>query len=223
MAARSGTKKEHLFKILVIGDLGVGKTSLIKRYVHNFFSTHYKATIGVDFALKILDLPDNTIVRLQLWDIAGQERFGQMTRVYFKDAIGAFIVFDVTRPQTFDAVSKWKYDLDSKVFLPNNSPIPAVLLANKCDQTKEGLVNNKKKMDEYCQENSYIKWFETSAKEGFGIDDAAQCLVSKILEIENANARERDAPYEQNALNLVLTPNEDERKRRKKGCRCGGK
>ncbi len=84
MAARSGTKKEHLFKILVIGDLGVGKTSLIKRYVHNFFSTHYKATIGVDFALKILDLPDNTIVRLQLWDIAGQERFGQMTRVYFK-------------------------------------------------------------------------------------------------------------------------------------------
>ena len=57
------------------------------------------------------------------------------------DAIGAFIVFDVTRPQTFDAVSKWKYDLDSKVFLPNNSPIPAVLLANKCDQTKEGLVS----------------------------------------------------------------------------------
>ena len=58
------------------------------------------------------------------------------------DAIGAFIVFDVTRPQTFDAVNKWKYDLDSKVFLPNNSPIPAVLLANKCDQTKEGLVSD---------------------------------------------------------------------------------
>jgi len=218
MAARSGTKKEHLFKILVIGDLGVGKTSLIKRYVHNFFSTHYKATIGVDFALKILDLPDNTIVRLQLWDIAGQERFGQMTRVYFKDAIGAFIVFDVTRPQTFDAVSKWKYDLDSKVYLPDNSSIPAVLLANKCDQTKEGLVNNRHKMDEYCQEHKYIKWFETSAKEGYGIDEAAECLVSKILEIENANNRDKESPLTDSPLNLKLT--NDEGKKRKRKC-CG--
>jgi len=217
MAARSGTKKEHLFKILVIGDLGVGKTSLIKRYVHNFFSTHYKATIGVDFALKILDLPDNTIVRLQLWDIAGQERFGQMTRVYFKDAIGAFIVFDVTRPQTFDAVSKWKYDLDSKVYLPDNSSIPAVLLANKCDQTKEGLVNNRH-MDEYCQEHKYIKWFETSAKEGYGIDEAAECLVSKILEIENANNRDKESPLTDSPLNLKLT--NDEGKKRKRKC-CG--
>lgn len=220
MAARSGTKKEHLFKILVIGDLGVGKTSLIKRYVHNFFSTHYKATIGVDFALKILDLPDNTIVRLQLWDIAGQERFGQMTRVYFKDAIGAFIVFDVTRPQTFDAVNKWKTDLDSKVYLPDNSAIPAVLLANKCDQNKEGIVNNRHKMDEYCQENRYIKWFETSAKEGFGIEEAAECLVSKILEIENTNNRDKDGTFENGALNLRPVDQDSSPKKRKKKCNC---
>ena len=83
MADLTPTKQEHLFKILVIGDLGVGKTSLIKRFVHDFFSTNYKATIGVDFALKVLKRPDRT-VRLQLWDIGGQEKFSQMTSAYFK-------------------------------------------------------------------------------------------------------------------------------------------
>lgn len=78
-----------------------------------------------------MDIWTNTIVRLQLWDIAGQERFGNMTRVYYKEAVGAFIVFDVTRSGTFDCVSKWKEDLDSKVQLPDGSPIPCILLANK--------------------------------------------------------------------------------------------
>jgi Ras-related protein Rab-32 len=68
---------------------------------------------------------------LQLWDIAGQERFGNMTRVYYKEAVGAFVVFDVTRLSTFEAVQMWKSDLDNKVLLPNGKPIPAVLLANK--------------------------------------------------------------------------------------------
>lgn len=70
----SGDKKESLFKILVIGELGTGKTSIIKRYVHEFFSQHYRATIGVDFALKVLNWDQDTVIRLQLWDIAGTER-----------------------------------------------------------------------------------------------------------------------------------------------------
>lgn len=65
-------KREHLYKILVIGELGTGKTSFIKRYVHQFFSQNYRATIGVDFALKVLNWDANTIIRLQLWDIAGE-------------------------------------------------------------------------------------------------------------------------------------------------------
>lgn len=105
----SPDKREHLYKILVIGkkklfstrphtkvfstgELGTGKTSFIKRYVHQFFSQNYRATIGVDFALKVLNWDQSTIIRLQLWDIAGQERFGNMTRVYYKEAVGAFIV-----------------------------------------------------------------------------------------------------------------------------------
>uniref|UniRef100_A0A8C1T596 Ras-related protein Rab n=1 Tax=Cyprinus carpio TaxID=7962 RepID=A0A8C1T596_CYPCA len=155
--------KEYLFKVLVIGELGVGKTSIIKRYVHQLFSQHYRATIGVDFALKVLHWDSKTLVRLQLWDIAGQERFGNMTRVYYKEAVGAFVVFDVTRGSTFEAVSKWKHDLDSKVKLANGNPIPSVLLANKCDQKKDGS-NNSTIMDNFCKEAGFLGWFETSAK-----------------------------------------------------------
>ncbi|XP_031336055.1 ras-related protein Rab-32 isoform X1 [Photinus pyralis] len=179
---QSGVKpKDHLYKILVIGDLGTGKTSIIKRYVHQFFSQHYRATIGVDFALKVLNWDANTLIRLQLWDIAGQERYGNMTRVYYKEAVGAFIVFDVTRVNTFESVSNWKADLDSKVQLPDGSPIPCVLLANKCDQQKEGLINSKSKMEEYCKEKGFSSWYETSAKENINIDEAARTLVSQIL------------------------------------------
>ncbi|RUS26243.1 P-loop containing nucleoside triphosphate hydrolase protein [Jimgerdemannia flammicorona] len=156
--------KEYLYKILVVGDLGTGKTSIIKRYVHNIFSMHYKSTIryrvacglaelcatplphlpllsspvpsqiGVDFALKVIQWSPTTVVRLQLWDIAGQERFGNMTRVYYKEALGALVVYDVTRPQTFEGVHRWKADLDQKVALPEawgGGNIPVVLLANK--------------------------------------------------------------------------------------------
>ncbi|KAF2879189.1 hypothetical protein ILUMI_26989 [Ignelater luminosus] len=179
---QSGVKpKDHLYKILVIGDLGTGKTSIIKRYVHQFFSQHYRATIGVDFALKVLNWDANTLIRLQLWDIAGQERYGNMTRVYYKEAVGAFIVFDVTRVNTFESVANWKADLDSKVQLADGSPIPCVLLANKCDQQKEGLVNNKTKMDDYCKEKGFAAWYETSAKENINIDEAARTLVNQIL------------------------------------------
>ncbi|XP_069363313.1 uncharacterized protein Rab32 isoform X2 [Maniola hyperantus] len=180
-ATASAERREHLYKILVIGELGTGKTSIIKRYVHQFFSQHYRATIGVDFALKVLNWDANTIIRLQLWDIAGQERFGNMTRVYYKEAVGAFIVFDVSRVATFDAVVKWKNDLDTKVQLPDGSPIPCILLANKCDQQKEGIVNSATKMDEYCREKGFAGWFETSAKENINIEEAARSLVNKIL------------------------------------------
>ncbi|XP_043924764.1 ras-related protein Rab-32 [Protopterus annectens] len=171
--------REYLFKVLVIGELGVGKTSIIKRYVHQLFSHHYRATIGVDFALKVINWDSNTLVRLQLWDIAGQERFGNMTRVYYKEAVGAFIVFDVTRCSTFEAVLKWKNDLDSKVKLPDGSPVPAVLLANKCDQ-KDGTKNDVS-MDDFCKENGFAGWFETSAKENRNIEEATRFLVENIL------------------------------------------
>ena len=175
-------KKDFLFKVLVIGDCNTGKTSIIKRYVHGIFTNNYKSTIGVDFALKVLHLDNNVTVRLQIWDIAGQERFGNMTRIYYKDAIGAFLVFDVTRPNTFDNITKWKKDIDSKIQLNGSKPIPIVLLGNKIDliNDKLGWGKSAQFMDKFCQENGFIAWFETSAKDNSNIETATNALVENI-------------------------------------------
>lgn len=202
-------KKDYLFKVLVIGDIGTGKTSIIKRYVHNLFSSNYKSTIGVDFALKVIHLDENTTVRLQLWDIAGQERFGQMTRVYYKEAVGAFIVFDVTRVATLEAIKKWKKDIDTKL----KSDIPVVLLANKSDL--ECFMKNEEfaeQMDDLCESDGFRKWFKTSAKNDTGIVESANFLVEQIIEDKN---------YYKDPKPDVINPNEmEETKPKKKSGGC---
>lgn len=173
-------QNEYLYKVLVVGDNHTGKTSIIKRYVHNMFSNVYKATIGVDFALKVLPWDDQKTIRLQLWDIAGQERYSNMTRVYYREAVGAFVVFDITRPKTFENIQKWKKDIDSKVTLNDSRPIPVVLLANKSDLARDASIPWAEEMDAYVKEHDYAGWFDTSAKENKKIDDAAKLLVSNV-------------------------------------------
>ena len=155
--------------------------------MHNIFSVHYKSTIGVDFALKVINWDENTVVRLQLWDIAGQERFGNMTRVYYKEAVGAMVVFDITNNASWKETDKWKNDIDAKVQLQTANgpiPIPVVLLANKVDldRSEEGFYeNNKEVLDQYCAEHGFIGWFATSAKNNIDIDKAAKFLVERTL------------------------------------------
>ncbi len=186
--------EEHLdllYKVLIVGDASVGKTSIIKRYVHKTFTNVSKPTIGVDFACKDVKWDENTNIRLQLWDISGQERFSNMTRVYYKEAVAAFVVFDVTRHNTFESVQKWKIDLDKKVFLPHTeTPIPTILLANKVDllddkETEEYQETTRGNMDKYCKENGYVAWFEISAKNNTNIESAITKLISEILEKVN--------------------------------------
>lgn len=171
---------ELLFKVLVVGEASTGKTSFIKRYVHHFFSKAYRATIGVDFALKTLQYDENTLVRLQLWDIAGQERFGSMTRVYYNGASGAFLVFDANQPKTFEAVKKWKIDLDSKVTLSDGSTIPCLLLANKCDLVQR-TEEDEKFYREFAKENGFIGCLYTSPKDNINIEQAPRLLVREIM------------------------------------------
>ncbi|XP_011402725.1 PREDICTED: ras-related protein Rab-32-like isoform X2 [Amphimedon queenslandica] len=182
--------KEILYKVLVVGNFGVGKTSVIRRYTSGIFSPHYKLTIGVDFALKTLIWDEHTKINMQLWDIAGHERFGHMTRVYYKYAIAAIIVFDLTRQPTFDAVQKWLDDVRQKVVLENDEPVPVLLLANKCDLDNTTAQVDQSKLDQYCEDHNLIGWFPTSAKDNTNIEEAMSFLIEKIMQISSIQIRD---------------------------------
>nr|CAD2173901.1 unnamed protein product [Meloidogyne enterolobii] len=176
-------QRECLYKVLVIGDMGTGKTSLIQRYIHDSFPSLYKPTIGVDFATKLIQYED-TLIRLQFWDISGQERFANMTRVYYRDSHGAFIVYDCSskrKDETFSGALRWKKDLDSKLLLDNGQPIPAILLANKSDLentlTTQQLQGQVKK-------GKFASGFKISVKNGDGIDTALNSLLMSIVSNE---------------------------------------
>jgi small GTP-binding protein len=169
---------EISLKVMVLGDAGTGKTSFIRQYVHNFFTNHHKATIGVDYHLKRVTMGDQT-VRLQLWDIAGQERYGHMARVYYKNSYGALLIYDVSRPTTFGTVARWKEEIDNRVLLPNGEPLPVVLIGNKCDLDESDV--DKEQLDKFCRENGFIGWFDCSAKLDTNIDKACYFLVQNIL------------------------------------------
>lgn len=171
-------KKHLLFKIVVIGDFGVGKTSIIQRYAKGVYSAIYKITIGADFAIKTFDWDDSTHITLQLWDIAGHERFGSLTSVYYRYASAAAVVFDLTRPETFTSVEKWLLDVRGKVVLPNGQLLPIILLANKGDVT---LCKIPSHISEFCKTNNILEWFITSAKEDTNIDEAMFTLIKIAL------------------------------------------
>ena len=172
--------KEYNFKIIVVGDSGVGKTSFVHRFTTNSFHADYKGTVGVDFATKILTLPDGRKVKLQLWDIAGQERFTWMTRVYYRESHGCIIMMDLASKKSLESVARWKDDLDSKVSLNDGRPIPALLLANKCD-LKERKVETRE-VEEIFSSLNFLGWCEISAKDNLMLDDAVRFLVDSMIE-----------------------------------------
>eukprot|EP01114_Cavostelium_apophysatum_P004341 TRINITY_DN14559_c0_g1_i1.p1 TRINITY_DN14559_c0_g1~~TRINITY_DN14559_c0_g1_i1.p1 ORF type:complete len:202 (-),score=41.70 TRINITY_DN14559_c0_g1_i1:11-616(-) len=200
---------EHLFKILIIGDIHVGKTSLVNRYVHKNFTERYRGTVGVDFALKELEWTDGSLIRLQLWDIAGQERFGLLTHVYYREADACVIVFDVTNPKSFQAVSRWKSDLDSKVLGLNGLPIPCILLANKCDL--EPSVSHSD-ISRFVRDNCFVGWMETSARTNKNIHDGMALLIEQVIKTS------KGTPIDRNGFKISRS--EDREKDGDKQCAC---
>eukprot|EP00042_Codosiga_hollandica_P024557 m.104341 g.104341 ORF g.104341 m.104341 type:complete len:215 (+) comp51591_c0_seq2:60-704(+) len=164
-------------KIIIIGDGGCGKSCLLQRFVNNKFDSKYLMTMGVDFLQKMLKVRGEEM-QLQLWDIAGQDRFEALNRTYFKGAVAAVIVFDITRRKTFDKVLKWKAEVDSKVFLGPDEPVPCVLLANKCDLKTPAV--SSKEIHDLCTKLGFIGWLETSAKDGTNIDQAFTVVCEAI-------------------------------------------
>ncbi|KFO78378.1 Ras-related protein Rab-7L1 [Cuculus canorus] len=162
-------QRDRMFKVLVVGDATVGKTSLVQRYANDSFNRHYKSTVGVDFALKVVQWSESETVRLQLWDIAGQERFTSMTRLYYREASACIIMFDVTNISTFSNSQKWKQDLDSKLMLPDGNPVPCLLLANKVSSSDAPCVV-------VCAHES-AEWKETS----LALKPCLRVLIEKMM------------------------------------------
>lgn len=133
-------------KIIVVGDAGVGKTSLIRQITRQKFSEQVMPTLGVDYSAKNIVNNDHSVIRLNLWDVAGQERYRCLSRAYLRGCQACVVVFDVTRPETLSKVEVWKKDIDTKC-----GKIPSLLLGNKNDLkslvTKEQLKNTKDILD----------------------------------------------------------------------------
>ena len=176
--------EDAAYKFVVVGDIGTGKTSLVKRYIGGTFKTSYTMTIGVDFGLNYTkDDANGPATKIQLWDISGIERFGNMTHVYYKNAHAVIIVYDVSRDSTFDAVMKWKNDIDQKIPLVDGKRIPCLLVGNKIDLKSDAYPSKTgEEMDKFAQDNGFISWAYTSAKNDTGFHAAIHELVTLLKE-----------------------------------------
>ena len=209
-------------KVVVIGESGSGKTSILRRFVHNEFADGCRETLGVDFSLKLVSITSpihdgddattegssgatgvkrspgassTSSTLLQLWDVAGQQRCGSMSQVYYRGAAAAVCVVDATRAETFESASHWKGDLDRHVFLPGTTTnIPCILLINKVDITPPHL--SQEAIDSFCERFHFAAAFETSAKTGVGIDEAMLTLVTLMARNDRLlnEQRIRNAP-----------------------------
>jgi len=168
------SKPDHQFKILMIGESGVGKSALLSRFVDNQFDTNFISTIGVDFKIHYMKV-DQQDIKLQVWDTAGQERFRTITTSYYRGANGIMIVFDVTDTPSFEKVRYWLNELKEHV----GPDMPAVLVGNKIDCQRERTVDNAT-AQRFSQEVN-IPYMETSAKTPEGVTEAYALLVTKML------------------------------------------
>eukprot|EP00029_Vermamoeba_vermiformis_P011637 TRINITY_DN6456_c0_g1_i1.p1 TRINITY_DN6456_c0_g1~~TRINITY_DN6456_c0_g1_i1.p1 ORF type:complete len:234 (+),score=30.83 TRINITY_DN6456_c0_g1_i1:214-915(+) len=160
-------------KVIVVGGSGVGKTSLIQRYVHNIYYKNNKTTIGVDYFHKDLPWTNDTMLKMQIWDIAGQERYSKMVRAFYREAVAAAVVVDLNNLEhSLTLAKKWKEDIDKNVFLQDGTSVPVVLVGNKADllppAEREVIMKRLKAAEE---EWGFKKSFVSSAYSGVYVED----------------------------------------------------
>eukprot|EP00668_Euglena_longa_P007162 GGOE01008567.1.p1 GENE.GGOE01008567.1~~GGOE01008567.1.p1 ORF type:complete len:222 (-),score=86.19 GGOE01008567.1:455-1120(-) len=186
----------YLFKIVLIGDSGVGKSNLMTRYTSDEFNVESPSTIGVEFMTKGLKI-ENRDVKAQIWDTAGQERFRAISRSIYHGAKGAMLVYDITNQQSFDNIPNWLNELVSHV-----SPSTVIMLiGNKCDL--EHLRAVKKDVAHKFAEEKRLLFLETSALDTTNVDKAFEWLVTEIFKAVNSGGQ---APVVSSAGNKAAAP-----------------
>ncbi|CAF2123051.1 unnamed protein product [Rotaria magnacalcarata] len=164
---------DYLFKLLLIGDSGVGKTCVLLRFCDSAFSTTFISTIGIDFKIRTIDL-DGRKIKLQIWDTAGQERFKTITTAYYRGAMGIMLVYDITSEKSFDNIKNWIRNIEEHA----SAEVERMLIGNKCDMQDKRQVSREK--GEHLATEYGIKFMETSAKGNINVDEAFLSLAKDI-------------------------------------------
>ena len=178
MSKKQKKEIEDAMKIITLGESGVGKTSIIRRYIHNIFDENNLSTIGLNFSFKEVKLKDGNTINLKLIDTAGQEKYRALAKSYFKNVDAVLFVFAINSQESFDNIKNW-----IKLFDDNHNGkagIPKYLIGNKSDQERE--VKNDL-VEQFKNENKEYKYYETSAKNNDGIDQLFQEIGEDLYKI----------------------------------------
>lgn len=194
METKMSESYDFLYKIILIGDSGVGKSNILSRFARDEFYLDSKSTIGVEFASRILQL-DDTKIKIQLWDTAGQEKYRAITRSYYRGAVGILLVFDITNQTSFHNTSRWLEEIQEYA-----QGTEIILLGNKSDLNHLHGVSKDEALDLARKNN--CSYFETSALTGKGVEEAFVQLVSQIYQ---KSCREVEEPVEEI---VILEPTE---------------
>jgi Ras-related protein Rab-11A len=184
----SNEEYKMIFKVVIVGDSGVGKTNILLRYLKNEFNEESKATVGVEFGTKKMKI-DNSNIKVQIWDTAGQERYRSITSAYYRGAHGALVVYDITSKKTFDSVEKWVNDLKT-----NGEPKMVIMvIGNKADKEEERVIT---KVDgEAKSQRNNVAFLETSALTAENIEQAFEEVIQKLYTTYKSDF-DNDAQYE---------------------------
>lgn len=170
------TTYDVLYRLVLIGDSGVGKTAILLRYSDNMFNTSFITTIGIDFRIKTIEL-NGKRVKLQIWDTAGQEQFHSVASSYYRNSHGIMLIYDITSAESFIHISKWVNNISTNA--PTN--VKQVLLGNKCDTEENKRVIEKNRGKTLAEELD-MPFLETSAKTDTNVDVAFELITQLIME-----------------------------------------